>query len=770
MFPIRKQLSGAEKRKKKQKEEALIQSQVGSLNKYFTNSQKAEQTEVAEQLNQDDTDNKLNDQKHSELNELQNEDQKQYGNDKVEVNMPENNSDEDTNQEIVFPLNVDDPGNWDKMQNIRDFLVERGPRKDDDILFPLDNTGRHFNPSHYKRQLPNGEKSDKRWLVYSISMDKIFCFCCKLFKTQRTTMKLGHLADEGYKDWKNISRCLSLHETSKDHIDCMTSWIELERRLRKKKTIDENIQVAINKEREHWKQVLKRIIAVVQRIAKNNLPLRGDNEKLYVENNGIFLQLIEMIAEFNPIMEEHLRRVQERQIHYTYLGPKIQNELIQMLAAEVRSSIVAKIKHAKYFTVILDCTPNASHEEQMPLVIRCVDDSENAIVVEEFWIGFLKVNETSGLGLFTELKNILNNLELDIDNIRGQGYDNGSNMKGKHKGVQIKPLSQIRWESHVDSVKPIKDQTSKIRDALIDLANISDDSKIKSEAEGLTSFELENFEFVFGMVIWYKLLYEINIVSKFLQAENMDIDIAIRQLKGLISSLQEFRESGFDQALIEAEHIASEMGIEPIFREKRIIRRKRQFDEINSEEVTQSPKESFRVNYFLFIIDQALSSLQTRFEQFQKYEETFGFLFSLERLKYIDDDSLLHSCVNLQESLTHDGHSDVDGSDLYLELKLLRHSLPRESKRAIDVLNYLKKMDSCYPNAYIAYRILLTIPVTVASAERSFSKLKLIKTYLRSTMSQERLNGLAMLSIEKKVVEKVDYANLINTFASKTAR
>ena len=52
----------------------------------------------------------------------------------------------------------------------------------------------------------------------------------------------------------------------------------------------------------------------------------------------------------------------------------------------------------------------------------------------------------------------------------------------------------------------------------------------------------------------------------------------------------------------------------------------------------------------------------------------------------------------------------------------------------INVLNYLKRLDY-FPNAYIAYRILLTIPVMVAFMEISFSKLKLIKSYLRSTMS-----------------------------------
>lgn len=62
----------------------------------------------------------------------------------------------------------------------------------------------------------------------------------------------------------------------------------------------------------------------------------------------------------------------------------------------------------------------------------------------------------------------------------------------------------------------------------------------------------------------------------------------------------------------------------------------------------------------------------------------------------------------------------------------------------------------CYPNIFVAYRILFTIPINMASAERSFSKLKLLKNYLRSTMSQERLNELATLCIEKKLLDDVN--------------
>ena len=84
---------------------------------------------------------------------------------------------------------------------------------------------------------------------------------------------------------------------------------------------------------------------------------------------------------------------------------------------------------------------------------------------------------------------------------------------------------------------------------------------------------------------------------------------------------------------------------------------------------------------------------------------------------------------------------------------------------AINVLNYIKRLES-FPNACIAFRILLTIHVTVASAERSFSKLKLIKSYLKSTMSQERLSGLAILSIKMKMLAELECKNLISNFTS----
>ena len=75
-----------------------------------------------------------------------------------------------------------------------------------------------------------------------------------------------------------------------------------------------------------------------------------------------------------------------------------------------------------------------------------------------------------------------------------------------------------------------------------------------------------------------------------------------------------------------------------------------------------------------------------------------------------------------------------------------------------------------FPNLWTSLRILLTIPVTVAKGERSFSKLKLIKTFLRSTMLEDKLSDLAILSIENELAQSLNYSDLIKIFSRAKAR
>ena len=95
-------------------------------------------------------------------------------------------------------------------------------------------------------------------------------------------------------------------------------------------------------------------------------------------------------------------------------------------------------------------------------------------------------------------------------------------------------------------------------------------------------------------------------------------------------------------------------------------------------------------------------------------------MFGLKRLKSAKDDEFMIYCVKLEASLEHDGHFDVDGKYLLMELQYLRGMLPKKITKTIKMLKFLKRMDGCYPNIRIAYCILLTILISVASAKEVF--------------------------------------------------
>lgn len=96
--------------------------------------------------------------------------------------------------------------------------------------------------------------------------------------------------------------------------------------------------------------------------------------------------------------------------------------------------------------------------------------------------------------------------------------------------------------------------------------------------------------------------------------------------------------------------------------------------------------------------------------------------------------------------------------------------MPQASALVLLNLLHSRHLVDVYPNVESALRIYLTLPVTVASCERSFSKLKLIKSYLRSSMGQERLSGLAVLSIEHILAKSIDFDAVIDEFAARKSR
>ena len=84
-----------------------------------------------------------------------------------------------------------------------------------------------------------------------------------------------------------------------------------------------------------------------------------------------------------------------------------------------------------------------------------------------------------------------------------------------------------------------------------------------------------------------------------------------------------------------------------------------------------------------------------------------------------------------------------------------------------DVLVELLKMKEAFPDLLLFSQIVLTVPIASASAGRSFSTMKRVKTYLRSTMADQRLNDLCLLAIEREMSRDLlnDPSSVITKFA-----
>lgn len=688
----------------------------------------------------------------------------------------------------------------------------------------------------FSRQLPNKEIVQREWLIYSPAKGKVYCFACKLFSHSKFPF-----SGDGFNDWKHALKAASEHENSQEHRNCMVAYCSRSKTLGR---IDTQLVTQFNNERQYWKEVLKRVTAVIKFLASRGLPLRGSDQRIGSVKNGNYLGILELISQFDPFLHEHIKKYGNAGKGIpSYLSATICEEFVEIMGTKVLSVIISEIQKAKYYAISVDSTPDVTHIDQLTFIVRYVIDA----VPKERFLQFIPIHGHNAEHLTEVVTHFLETNNIDILNCRGQSYDNAANMSGRCSGLQakikelnkyaeyvpcaghslnlvgvhavkcvstvtiyfdvvqnlytffsssthrweilrshlgphhkvVKQLSDTRWSAQADAINALCEGYNEIRLSLQSIRNDVTNQSLETRlmAQGLEK-KLDKLETVFLTILWNEILSRFNAVSKLLQSEKVNLSVAVKMLKSLIVFIREKRD-GFDD--YESKSKAKSVVKEYHDTQRRQTKRSSilAFADGGCSNEELLGREKFRVETFLPIIDTLVSSLELRSKAYIDIFERFGFL---ESLHVLESSEISKYCENLAnfysgDFITAELISECHHFAAYLKvnIKYFQEYAGDDNEKNINIHNLYSYMNnenilSAFPNMEIAMRIFLTLFVTNASGERSFSKLKLIKDELRNCMAQPRLNNLSLMSIEHDILAEIDFEDTIHDFASSKCR
>lgn len=339
-------------------------------------------------------------------------------------------------------------------------------------------------------------------------------------------------------------------------------------------------------------------------------------------------------------------------------------------------------------------------------------------------------------------------------------------------GVSLHSLSKTRWSARIDAVRPLVKNHKKMLEALSKLQTELDlTAEAYSDSECLLMW-MNSFEYILMATFWFKTLQCIDDVNKILQFADISIAEEAKYLGSLHQDVQTLRDS-WENLLEEAKLVSSALDQTTTLQEKRSRKTTRRNPNEAEEHVHSTQEEAFKVNVFYKALDTLLLQLSERFKAVEELADMFEFIVNPPVNP--SNEIVKEQAKRLAESYPN----DVIEEDLEEELRHyakffqdLGVKAVAKKNKAIALLNYIfeKKIESLYPQICICLRIFLSIPVSVASGERSFSKLALIKSRLRSTMTQERIANLMVLSIEHRLARCLNFEDLIDSFAAEKAR
>ncbi|XP_074580574.1 uncharacterized protein LOC141836984 [Curcuma longa] len=710
-------------------------------------------------------------------------------------------------------------------------------------------------PGHKRRFQYSWFKQYPSWLEYSVSKDCAYCFVCFLFSSNLNKRSgFDVFTVQGYSDWKRVrngKKCAFLTHVGStpcsDHNNALRSCQDL---LNQSRHVENIINVHTNEEREKNRLRLKVSVAAVRWLTFQGCAFRGHNESIQSRNRGNFLQLVKLLAEFNPNVEKVVMENAPGNSKYT--SPDIQKEILSIYAVAVRKHIRDEIGDSK-FSIIVDETCDVAKREQMALVLRFVDGDG---VLQERFFDVIHVKNTKAMTLKDELCSVLRNHSLDIKNLRGQGYDGSSNMKGELNGLQalflrecpyayyvhcyahrlqlalvaasndVVPVCQFfqkllfivntvdssakrhdelrdsqvielahlldigeletgqganqvgslqrpgdtRWGSHLKSISSLMNMFNAVSSVLQNIA--ADGSSGSIRADGDTAFGyLVSFEFVFILCLMKEVLGITDMLCQTLQTKTQDIVNAIRTVASTKQLLQNMREDGWNCFFMKVKEFCEKHDIDVPDMEQTYIlrggRARRQPDHFTNERF-------FRIEVFLVTIDTQLQELNYKFNE--KVMDLLSIMATLVPRnefrsfnageickmveKYYPEDFSLQDRYVLENQLNHfvlDISQDAELRKIGTITELCRCLIETSRHTAYNLVDRL-------------LRLLVTLPVSTASAERAFSALKIIKTRLRSKMEDEFLSNSLLVYIEGGIAEKYDYDDIIQDFKNLKTR
>ena len=285
--------------------------------------------------------------------------------------------------------------------------------------YPVDCHGRHFCTQWY---------TQFKWLEYSPSINKAFCFPCRVFGTKGRHQEA--FVSNGFQHWKSASEKFRTHQSSVAHKNSILAWKVGKQmqnnpegnvvsliNLQHKKVIDKN------------RQYLKNIVETLIFIGRQGISLRGHRENDESLNKGNFLELLMFQAKNNPLIN---RFFANKEKNVTYTSPGIQNDLLTVIGENIRDNTINQIKYTRMFALILDESSDISRHEQAAVVLRYVNPH---FVINERFVGFFRATQTDGESLYHLVQTVLMTLGLNIEDIVAQCYDGAANMRGMYKGV-----------------------------------------------------------------------------------------------------------------------------------------------------------------------------------------------------------------------------------------------------------------------------------------------------------------------------------------------